>query len=155
MPSFAKASRAHRATCDPRLQRVLDRVIAIFDISVIWGHRGKEDQERAFATGHSTKRWPNSKHNRMPSPAMDVVPWPVDWEDRERFTLMAGFILATADQVAREEAKAAGLPGPAWTLRWGGDWDRDTQVADNKWDDLAHFEIVELAQPAAAARAAA
>jgi len=29
------------------------------------------------------------------------------------------------------------------TLRWGGDWDRDTEVQDNSFDDLVHFEIVE------------
>ena len=28
-------------------------------------------------------------------------------------------------------------------LRWGGDWDRDTEVRDNTFDDLVHFEIVE------------
>jgi len=27
-------------------------------------------------------------------------------------------------------------------LRWGGDWDRDTQVDDNNFDDLVHFELV-------------
>lgn len=154
MPSFGKASRAHRATCDPRLQRVLDRVIRTFDCSVIWGHRGRAAQEEAFAGGFSTKHWPNSKHNRLPSPAMDVTPYPTDWNDRERFTLLAGFILATADQIAREDAQLSGLSAPTWTLRWGGDWDRDTDLADNKWDDLAHYEIVELT-PAVAARAAA
>jgi hypothetical protein len=28
-------------------------------------------------------------------------------------------------------------------LRWGGDWDQDTQVKDNNFDDLWHFELVE------------
>jgi len=28
-------------------------------------------------------------------------------------------------------------------LRWGGDWDSDTEVRDNSFDDLVHFEIVE------------
>jgi len=28
-------------------------------------------------------------------------------------------------------------------LRWGGDWDGDTEVRDNGFDDLVHFEIVE------------
>ena len=27
-------------------------------------------------------------------------------------------------------------------LRWGGDWDRDTQVKDNSFDDLLHFELI-------------
>ena len=28
-------------------------------------------------------------------------------------------------------------------IRWGGDWDMDTQVKDNNFDDLPHFEIKE------------
>ena len=154
MPKFGKSSRAHRDTCDPRLQRILDRVIRIMDCKVVWGHRGREAQDKAFADKFSTKRWPNSKHNKLPSPAMDVIPYPDDWDDRERFTMLAGMMLATADQIAREDARAAGLTAPTWTLRWGGDWDRDTQVNDNKWDDLAHYEIVELL-PAIESRAAA
>ena len=27
-------------------------------------------------------------------------------------------------------------------IRWGGDWDSDTQVNDNKFDDLVHFEEI-------------
>jgi len=26
-------------------------------------------------------------------------------------------------------------------LRWGGDWDGDTELDDNKFDDLPHFEL--------------
>jgi hypothetical protein len=26
-------------------------------------------------------------------------------------------------------------------LRWGGDWDSDTEVNDNGFDDLVHFEL--------------
>ena len=26
-------------------------------------------------------------------------------------------------------------------LRWGGDWDNDTQLSNNKFDDLVHFEL--------------
>jgi len=27
-------------------------------------------------------------------------------------------------------------------LRWGGDWDRDTEVNDNRFQDFPHFELV-------------
>ncbi len=59
----------------------------------------------------------------------DVTPYPIVWDDRERQTLFAGYVLATA--------KAMGID-----LRWGGDWNRDTEVRDNSFDDLVHFEIV-------------
>jgi hypothetical protein len=26
-------------------------------------------------------------------------------------------------------------------LRWGGDWDQDWEVKDNKFDDFPHFEL--------------
>ena len=70
------------------------------------------------------------KPTRVPSLAVDVTPYPVVWDDRERQTLFAGYVLATA--------KAMGV-----SLRWGGDWDSDTEVRDNGFDDLVHFEIVE------------
>ena len=79
--------------------------------------------------GKSQVRWPDGKHNTEPSLAVDVCPYPVVWDDRERQTLFAGYVLATA--------KAMGID-----LRWGGDWDRDTEVRDNSFDDLVHFEIV-------------
>ena len=28
-------------------------------------------------------------------------------------------------------------------LRWGGDWDNDWEVKDNRFDDFPHFEIKE------------
>ncbi len=82
------------------------------------------------APDRSKIRWPDGKHNTVPSSAVDVTPYPVVWDDRERQTLFAGFVLATA--------KAMDID-----LRWGGDWDRDTEVRDNTFDDLVHFEIVE------------
>ena len=52
----------------------------------------------------------------------------MDWEDRERQTLFAGFVLGIA--------RGLGI-----TVRWGGDWDMDFDVQDNKFDDFPHFEI--------------
>ena len=82
------------------------------------------------APDRSKVRWPNGKHNTVPSMAVDVTPYPVVWDDRERQTLFAGFVLATA--------KVMGLG-----LRWGGDWSMDFQVKDNRFDDLVHFELVD------------
>ena len=42
----------------------------------------------------------------------------------------AGFVLGIA--------KSIGI-----TLRWGGDWDRDWTVMDNKFDDFPHFELID------------
>ncbi len=130
MPNFSEKSLAKLVTCDQRLQRVFQRVVGNFDCTIIEGHRGKERQNKMVAEGKSQVRWPDGKHNTVPSIAADVAAYPVSWDDRERQTLFAGYVLATA--------KAMDI-----NLRWGGDWDRDTEVRDNRFDDLVHFEIVE------------
>lgn len=134
MPHFSKQSLRKLSTCDTRLQRVFHEVIKQFDCRILEGHRSKERQNKLVKEGKSKVHWPTSRHNTKPSMAVDVTPYPVDWKDRERHALLAGRVLATADSMGVE-------------LRWGGDWDRDTQVKDNRFDDLVHFEIVEPADP--------
>ncbi len=129
MPAFSEKSFAKLATCDPLLQRVFYDVVQNFDCTILEGHRNQARQNQMVAEGKSQVRWPDGKHNTVPSCAVDVTPYPIQWEDRERQALFAGYVLATA--------KAMGI-----SLRWGGDWDRDTEVRDNTFDDLVHFEIV-------------
>ena len=128
VPRFGKSSKKRLKTCDERLQKVFNEVIKHVDCSVLEGHRGKERQDRFYDEGKSKVRFPDGRHNKLPSRAADVTPYPVDWNDRERQTLFAGFVLG----VAR---------GMGIVLRWGGDWDQDWQVMDNKFDDFPHFEI--------------
>lgn len=131
MPSYSKKSKAILATCDGRIQRVFNEVIKHFDCTITCGHRTKEAQDALYyATPKRTQiKWPNGKHNSKPSKAVDAVPYPVDWNDRERFTYFAGFVMATALSMGIR-------------LRWGGDWDSDTELDDNKFDDLPHFELI-------------
>ena len=130
MSSFSEKSISKLATCDARLQQVFHEVVRNFDCTILEGHRDKERQNRMVEEGKSQVRWPDGKHNTVPSMAADATPYPVVWDDRERQTLFAGFVLATA--------KSMGID-----LRWGGDWDRDTEVRDNTFDDLVHFELME------------
>ncbi len=129
MPKFSEKSHAKLSTCHLLLQRVFHEVVRDFDCTILEGHRDEVRQNQMVDEGKSQVRWPDGKHNTVPSLAVDVAAYPIDWEDRERQTLFAGYVLATA--------KAIGI-----TLRWGGDWDRDTEVRDNSFDDLVHFEIV-------------
>ena len=129
MPKFSEKSLAKLTTCDPLLQRVFREVVQNFDCTILEGYRDKDRQNQMVAEGKSQVRWPDGKHNTVPSCAVDVTPYPIQWDDRERQTLFAGYVLATA--------KAMGI-----NLRWGGDWDRDTEVRDNTFDDLVHFELV-------------
>jgi|TARA_Y100000310_G_scaffold265794_1_gene277018 peptidoglycan L-alanyl-D-glutamate endopeptidase CwlK len=130
MPRFGKRSKKRLATCDDRLQDLFKEVIKYFDCTVIQGHRGEAEQNQAYDAGRSKLRYPDGKHNADPSKAVDVAPYPIDWSDRDRFHYFGGFVLGIASQMGLK-------------IRWGGDWDRDTEVKDNRFDDLPHFEIRE------------
>ena len=76
MPSFSDKSLSKLGTCDPRLQRVFHDVIRHFDCTILEGHRDKERQNQMVEEGKSKVRWPNGKHNTVPSSAVDVTPYP-------------------------------------------------------------------------------
>lgn len=130
MPYFSARSKNNLSQCDERLQRLFNEVIKHFDCSVIEGHRSKDRQNQMVEAGMSKLRWPHSKHNQTPSLAVDVVPYPIDWHDRQRFYLFGGFVLGIASQLS--------IP-----IRWGGDWDGDKKWRDQSFHDLPHFEIKE------------
>lgn len=62
--------------------------------------------------------------------AVDVAPYPIDFEDLNRFRYFAGFVMGVA--------AAVGVG-----LRNGLDWDNDTEVKDNKFNDFCHFQLLE------------
>ena len=128
MPYFGTKSNKRLITCDIRLQKVFNEVIKHVDCSILEGHRDKDRQNKLYEEGKTKVKYPNGRHNRQPSSAVDVTPYPVDWKDRERQTLFAGFVIGVASQMDIN-------------LRWGGDWDQDFQVTDNRFDDFPHFEL--------------
>ena len=128
MPKFGKRSKEKLGTCHQDLQKVLNEVIKYIDCSVLEGRRNQERQDRLFKEGKTKVKYPHGRHNAIISNAVDVTPYPVDWADRERQTLFAGFVLGIANQMGID-------------LRWGGDWDQDFEVQDNKFDDFPHFEL--------------
>ena len=128
MTHFGRKSKERLNTCDSNLQKVFNEVIKHVDCSVLEGHREKDRQNKLYEEGKTKVKYPNGRHNRQPSSAVDVTPYPVDWKDRERQTLFAGFVIGVASQMGIN-------------LRWGGDWDQDFQVVDNRFDDFPHFEL--------------
>jgi len=128
MPKFGKRSRTALSTCDESLQRLFNEVIKHIDCSVLEGHRDEDKQNEYHKEGKSKLKFPDGRHNASPSCAVDVTPYPVDWDDRERQTLFAGFVMGVA--------RCMGIG-----VRWGGDWDGDFLVQDNKFDDFPHFEL--------------
>ena len=128
MNKFSRTSAARLATCHPDLQKVITKALEVCDCSILCGHRSKEEQDALFLEGKSQLQYPNGKHNTLPSRAVDVAPYPIDWNDRERFSYFAGVVIGVGASM--------GI-----AIRWGGDWDSDFDLKDNKFDDLVHFEL--------------
>ena len=149
MPSFGKTSRDRLDTCHERIQELMNDVILDYDCAVLEGFRGELTQNEYYDQGRSKVRWPNGKHNTSPSMAIDVAPWidgripwpvtPKNWNDpnqRNRYVKdlaqfyhFAGYVMS--------RAAILGI-----RIRWGGDWDMDHDLRDNKFDDLVHFELI-------------
>ena len=132
MPNFSATSLTKLGTCDSRLQQLFKVVVEEVDCTIICGHRGKLEQDKAFAEGASHVKWPNSKHNTYPSIAVDVMPYPIDWNDKERVTKFYEFVKKKADELGIK-------------IRWGADWDMDGNYWEREnWEvDGPHYELVE------------
>ena len=132
MPKFSQKSLEQLATCDKRLQDVFNEVIKYVDCTVLEGHRGQELQDRYFREGTSKKQWPHGEHNKLPSCAVDVMLYPIDWtkEGLTKQCHFAGFVLGIATKM--------GVP-----LTWGGDWDNDFNLKEHTLFDTPHFQLKE------------
>ena len=124
MPKFGKRSKERLKGVDAKLVNVLNELVKIMDVTIIEGLRTKKRQEELVKQGASKTKF--SKH--IEGKAVDVAPYPIDWEDRDRFHYMGGMIRGIAQQL--------NIP-----VRWGGDWDSDGETKDNRFDDLVHVEI--------------
>ena len=134
MPKFSQSSKDKLATCHDDLQTLFNYVIESFDCTIVCGHRTKEAQDTAYKKRYSKVRFPYSKHNSLPSMAADVIPWPIVWDDHDRMRYFAGYVMGIACMLK----KAGAIEH---NIRWGGDWDMDTELSDNTFMDLPHFEL--------------
>jgi hypothetical protein len=125
---FSTSSKRHLASAHPKLQKIFNRVVTLWDCTIIIGHRGEAAQNLAFATGASTKRWPEGEHNGIPSRAVDAAPYPIAWANREQFLYWGGFVMGVATEMGIK-------------LRYGGDWDGDGNPRNQTLNDYVHFEL--------------
>lgn len=128
MPQFSNRSAERLATCHADLQRLFNEVIKKYDCTILEGHRSNERQEELYYQGKSKLRAGFSKHNETPSIAVDVAPYPINWNDRNRFYHFVGYVKGVADQL--------GI-----SIRCGADWDGDNDLRDQTFFDLPHFEL--------------
>lgn len=129
MPSFSKSSNDKLNTCHPLLQTLMREVVKNYDCTILCGRRGEAEQNEAFENGYSQLKFPASKHNSMPSRAVDVLPYPINWNDKSRHLHFAGYVQATADRLGIK-------------VRWGGNFDGDSSL-DNGFQDRPHWELVD------------
>jgi|ETNmetMinimDraft_26_1059896.scaffolds.fasta_scaffold20528_6 peptidoglycan L-alanyl-D-glutamate endopeptidase CwlK len=141
MASFGVRSSRTLATCHNDLFLIMTRVVEIRDCSIVEGARSEEKQLEYFHSDpqRSKLKWPESKHNitkaRPLAEACDIVPWPEQYGDKPTMLFLAGVVMGVASDLL--------LRGIiSHKLRWGGDWDRDMDINDQKFIDLWHFELV-------------
>jgi peptidoglycan L-alanyl-D-glutamate endopeptidase CwlK len=99
MFTFGERSTKNLKTCHPDLQKLFNEVIKHKDCAVIEGFRNEERQDELYHAGRSKKWWPESEHNSKPSLAVDVIPYPIDWENEKRFIEFCGFVKGVASQM--------------------------------------------------------
>ncbi|MGF2682231.1 M15 family metallopeptidase [Acinetobacter johnsonii] len=136
---------------DANLVKVVQRAIEITpqDFMVVEGVRSKEQCYINYGKGRTVAQctakgvpakyaqpklakvtWLNnplsSKH--VSGKAVDLVPYPVNWNDLTKF-----------DQVAKAMFAAAKELGVS--IRWGADWDNDGNYREKGEYDSPHFEL--------------
>jgi peptidoglycan L-alanyl-D-glutamate endopeptidase CwlK len=130
MPRFGKRSRERLKGVDAELLNVLNEVVKYFDITVIEGLRSQERQNELVAQGKSKTKFGKHVQGR----AVDIAPYPIDWDARDDFHYLGGFVLGIAAKMGVD-------------IRWGGDWNASSKfqgkrtTKDNSFDDLVHFEL--------------
>lgn len=135
MPKFSQESFSKLSTCHIDLRTIFFEVIKYFDCTILEGYRDEADQEADFKAGKTQLHWPNGRHNSRPSLAVDVAPYPVEFNHPNRFYWFAGYVMATAEQL-KQQGKIT------HSLRYGGDWNSNKEIDDQTFDDLVHFELV-------------
>lgn len=144
MRKYGAQSLSKLATVHPKMRQIamLALDLSPYDIAIIHGWRGEEVQNALFDSRASTKRWPDSKHNRSDdidyeltdriSDALDFAPWidgAIPWDETHIFACVAGCFFAAAKQL---DAR----------IRWGGDWDGDGNTKEHKLQDWGHMELI-------------
>ena len=143
-------SRSHLNQSHSDFTIIAEELIKIIDFSTDNSHRNQRVQDQAYAAGRSKVQFPNSKHNTSPSNAIHFNPWPIIWPDNwysadaekaakilGRFYLLSGIVVGISYGLYKEGKITS-------RIRWGGDWDGDGDILDQTFDDLTHFERMDI-----------
>lgn len=137
--SFGTTSRNRLHGVHPKLVDVCNLAITLTrqDFMVIEGVRTEQRQLQLYRQGRTTPgpivTWTmSSKHfvNKKTGfgHAVDLVPYPVDWQTLSKF-----------DEIARAMYEAADILETP--IRWGADWNRNGKPRERRESDSPHFEL--------------
>jgi len=144
MAKFGTRSIEKLSTAHADLQKVFNEVIKTFDCSIIFGHRTPAEQFELFKKGREYQhgQWAvvdkrkivtyldgydkKSKHNHLPSKAIDTWLYPIDWSETEEMKHFAGFVLGVAKTMLRNGEIEN-------EIEWGGNW--------KSFVDMPHFQL--------------
>lgn len=136
---FSERSRQRLQGVHPKMVAVVKRALQLSeqDFLVLEGVRTPARQAELYAQGR-TKPGPKVtwtlKSNHFVNPktgyghAVDLCPYPVDWNDTKKFDAIAKAMMQAANE----------LDTP---IRWGADWDRDGNPRERGESDSPHFEL--------------
>lgn len=118
MFKFSNKSLRRLATVHADLQKVVNRALEIseIDFSVLEGRRTLERQFYLRKRGRSQ----TMKSQHLLGRAVDLVPYPVDWNDKDAFSKVADAMKRAAAELGIE-------------IEWGGDW--------KTFIDMPHFQL--------------
>lgn len=130
---LGKTSLARLKGVDETLVNVVKRAIEIseVDFTVLEGVRTLERQCELYAQGRTAPgkivTW-TMKSRHIEGKAVDLVPYPLDWNDLEKFNKIKDAMFQAAKELDVN-------------LRWGADWDGDGNYREKGEYDSPHFEI--------------
>lgn len=131
---FSNNSERQLSTMKQDLVNVFRKALSwgIMDITIVEGYRDRETQNKYFDMGKSRVKYPDGRHNKIPSDAGDAAPFvagKVSW-NKFHCCVLSGIILAAAEELGVR-------------LRWGGNWDMDDEpITDQDFQDLVHYEVI-------------
>ena len=81
---FGERSNNNLKNAHPDLQKLANKVLSYSEIDfvVICAYRNEKEQNEAYRTGMSGLKYPKSNHNKIPSLAIDVMPYPIPKDDK-------------------------------------------------------------------------
>jgi peptidoglycan L-alanyl-D-glutamate endopeptidase CwlK len=120
MSTLGKTSKARLMACHDDLKRLVEEVAKTHNITVLCGHRTQEEQNEAFTKGNYKAPWPKSKHNQLPSLAVDIAPYPINWQNLQSFIDLSKVVKSVADDLGIK-------------IIWGGDF--------KSFKDMPHYEL--------------